>query len=819
METLFKDIKHSLRMFRQSPGFTATAVLALALGIGANTAIFSVVNTVLLKPLPYPQPERIVALMLSSPQGSANVTSIPKFNVWKEQNRVLEDIAAFDAGGPGVNLSGGDRPEQLKAIRVSADYFHLFGAPIAIGRSFSAEEDRPGAGHFAVVSDGLWKRRFGADPKLVGSTIVLGGEPHTVLGIMGPGFDSYPAADLWMPLQANPNSTDQAHYLRAAARLKSGVTLEMARAQMKIAAEQFRRKFPRAMGPNGSFTADRLQDIMLHNVRQSLLVLIAAVGFVLLIACANVASLLLARATGRQREIAIRAAIGAGRGRIVRQLLTESVLLSVTGGLLGLALGSIGVRALLAINPGNIPRIGEAGSAVSLDWRVVAFTMGISILTGILFGLIPALSASKPDLSSSLKESSSRSGSGLRQNKARGLLVIAEMTLALVLLAGAALLIRSFQALRSVNPGFDSHNVLTMEMSLVGGRFNRTEALAQLVRQAVERIEAVPGVVAAATTCSLPLEPSFGLPFTIEGRPLTDGPSHGGADWRTVSPRYFDVFKIPIQHGRVFTDRDDGGAGGVVLINEAMAHQFWPKEDPVGQLLSIGKGMGSVFQEPPRQIIGVVGDVRDNGLNTNPGPIMYIPVAQVKDYITALNNNLQPLSWVIRTKVDPYSLSVAIQNQVLPVNRDLPLAHIRSMQRVVSQSTARSDFNMTLLSVFAASAMLLAAIGIYGLMAYSVQQRTQEIGIRIALGAGPSEMRNMIVFQGMRLALIGVVIGVGAAFGLTRLMSSLLFGVKASDPIIFSAVAILLSAIALLATYIPARRATRIDPLVALRYE
>jgi putative ABC transport system permease protein len=819
METFLKDIKHSLRMFRQSPGFTATAVLALALGIGANTAIFSVVNTVLLKPLPYPEPERIVALMISSPQGNAFVTSIPKFNVWKEQNRVLEDISAFDAGGPGVNLSGGDRPEQIKAIRVSADYFHLFGAPIAIGRTFTSEEDRPGAGHFAVVSDGLWKRRFGADPKLVGSTIILGGEPHTVLGITGPGFVSNPPADLWTPLQADPNSTDQAHYPRAAARLKPGVTLEMARAQMKIAAEQFRRKFPRAMGPNGGFTAERLQDITVRNVRQSLLVLIAAVGFVLLIACANVASLLLARATGRQREIAIRAAIGAGRGRIIRQLLTESVLLSVTGGLLGLALGSVGVRALLAINPGNIPRIGEAGSAVTLDWRVVAFTMAVSILTGILFGLIPALSASKPDLSSSLKESSSRSGTGLRQNKARGLLVITEVALALILLAGAALLIRSFQALRSVNPGFDSHNVLTMEMSLVGGRFNRTEALAQLARQAVERIEALPGVMAAATTCSLPLEPSFGLPFTIEGRPLTDGPAHGGADWRTVSPHYFDVFKIPIQRGRSFTDRDDGGGAGVVLINEAMAHEFWPKENPVGQLLSIGKGMGGAFQEPPRQIIGVVGDVRDDGLNTNPGPIMYIPVAQVKDGITALNNNIAPLTWAIRTKVDPYSLSTAIQNQVLSVNRDLPLAHIRSMERVVSQSTARSDFNMTLLSVFAASAMLLAAIGIYGLMAYSVQQRTQEIGIRIALGAGPSEMRNMIVFQGMRLALSGVVIGVAASFGLTRLMSSLLFGVKASDPLVFATVAVLLSAIALLATYIPARRATRIDPLTALRYE
>lgn len=819
METLIKDLKHSLRMFLQSPGFAITAILALALGIGANTAIFSVVNTVLLKPLPFPEPDRIVALMQTFPQGSAWVLSIPKFNVWKEQTDVFQDVVALDGGGPGINLTSGDQPEQLKAERVSEAYFRLFGVPMALGRTFSAEEDRPAAGRFVVLSDGLWKRRFGGDPKIVGNAIQLGGEPFIVLGVTGPGFQSSPPTDLWIPFQADPNSTDQANYGRAVGRLKTGVTVEMARARMKIAADEFRRKFPRALGPNASFGVERMQDVVVNNVRPALLVLISAVGFVLLIACANVASLLLARATGRQREIAIRAAIGAGRGRIIRQLLTESVLLSVAGGLLGLGIGFVGVRALLAVNPGNIPRIGEAGQGVSLDWRVVAFTLGVSLLTGILFGLIPAMIASRPDLSSSLKESSSRSGTGLRQNKARGLLVITEMALALILLIGAALLIRTFVALRSVNAGFDAHNVLTMDMSMAGGRFDKSAALGQLVRQSVERIEAVPGVLAAATTCSLPLEPSFGLGFTIEGRPLTDGPSHGGADWRTVSPRYFDVFKIPVLRGRSFTNRDESGAPGVVLINDSFARKFWPKEDPVGQLISIGKGMGVMFNEGPRQIVGIVGDVRDDGLNTDPGPIMYVPVAQVKDGVTALNNHLAPLTWAIRTQGDPYALSSAIQSAIQSVNRDLPVAHIRSMDRVVIESTAREDFNMLLLTIFAGSAMLLAAIGIYGLMAYSVEQRTQEIGIRIALGAGPAEMRNMIVIQGMRLALIGVALGVGASFGLTRLMAKLLFGVKASDPLVFVTVAVLLSVVAFLATYIPARRATRIDPLVALRYE
>ncbi|HXI39420.1 MAG TPA: ABC transporter permease, partial [Bryobacteraceae bacterium] len=524
MEAFFNDLKHSLRMFRQSPAFTATAVAALALGIGANTAIFSVINTVLLKPLPYPDSDRIVQLMLSSPQGTGNITSIPKFMVQRDQNRVLQDFAAYDFGGPGINLSGSDRPEQVRGLHVSANYFRLFGASTAIGRTFTPEEDLPRGGRCVVISNGLWKRRYGSDPGLVGKIMLLGGEPYTIIGVLVANFAPDPPADLWLPLQADPNSTDQAHYLRAAARLKPGVTLDMAKAQMKMAADQYRRKFPGTLGTDGSFTAELLQDTIVSNVRPALLILIGAVSFVLLIACANVANLLLARATIRKREIAIRAAIGAGRGRIVRQLLTESALLAVAGGALGLLLGSIGVRALLAVNPGNIPRIGEGGAAVAADWRVLAFTLGVSLATGVLFGLIPALNASRPDLASTLKESTSRSGTSMRQNKARGLLVVTEMALALVLLIGAALLIRTFIALRSVNPGFDAHNVLTMETSLTGSRYETTASADQLTRDAVERIEALPGVVAASLTCSLPLEPSFGLPFTIEGRATTKGP-------------------------------------------------------------------------------------------------------------------------------------------------------------------------------------------------------------------------------------------------------------------------------------------------------
>jgi predicted permease len=816
LEILLQDIRYAGRVLRRSPGFMATAVAALALGIGANTAIFTVVNTVLLQPLAYPEPDRLVQLELSSPQGNGNITSIPKFMTWREQTQVFQDVAAYDLGGPGVNLTGGDRPEQLKGVHVSEEFFRLFGARVVAGRTFSTEEDRPGGAPVAVMTGGLWRRRFGSDPNLVGKSIDLGGEPFTVIGILDQAFKSDPPADIYLALKGDPNSTDQAHYLRAAARLKPGVTLEQAKAAMNLAAEQYKRKFPSAQG---GFTAELLRDTVVGDVRKALLVLLGAVSCVLLIACANVANLLLARATIRRREIAIRSALGAGRARLVRQMLTESVLLSLAGGVIGLVLGYFGVRGLLSINPGNIPRIGEQGSGITLDSRVLMFTLGVSVLTGVLFGLIPAFNASRTDLNATLKESGLRSGSGLRQNKARSILVVTEMALALVLLVGAALLIRTFSVLRSVDPGFDTHNVLTMEMSITGARFNKASGVNQLVREAQRRVESLPGVNAIASTCCLPLEGGFGLPFTIEGRPVTDPSSQPGGSWRTVSPRYFEVFKIPLIHGRVFTDRDDGGAGPVVLINEGLAKQFWPNSDPVGQRITIGKGVGAEFEEPPREIIGIVGDVRDQGLDNKPDPIMYVPVAQVTDGVTALNNGIIPITWAIRTNVEPYSLSKEIQEELRTASGGLPTAHIRSMEQVRGESTSRTDFNMTLLVIFAGLALLLAAIGIYGLMAYSVQQRTQEIGIRMALGASARDVRMMVVKQGMVLALAGVFIGVAAALGLTRLMTSLLYGITPRDPIAMTSVALLLIGVALAATYLPARRASRVDPVVSLRYE
>jgi predicted permease len=819
VNAFLNDLKHSLRVFWQSRGFTAAAVSALALGIGANTAIFSVVNAVLLKPVPFPDPDRIVLFLNTSPQGSGPGASPAKFQHWRQQTGVVQDTAAFRSGV--VNFTGGAFPEQLQSGQVSADFFKLFGAPILRGRTFTPQEDLPHGERVAVLSQGFWTRRFASDPQILGKTISLSGDPYVVIGIISASFDFGelgPPVDVWVPFQLDPNTKDQGHYFRAAARLQPGVTLAQAKARLKLAAEVYRQKYPAAMPPNQGFDVEPVREAVVSNVRSSLLVLVGAVSFVLLIACANVANLLLARAIGRRREIAIRAAIGAGRGRIIRQLLTESVLLSFGGAAVGLVLGVTGIRALLSVNTANLPRVGRDGALVALDWRVLVFTILVALITGLLFGLIPALQASRPDLSATLKESSGRSGTGFRQNKARTLLVVSEVALAVILLVGSALLIRTSLALRAVNPGFDASNVLTMRMSLTGPRFQKSAAIEQMSRDGIERLRALPGVVSAGATCCVPLEGGYGLPFVIMGRPL-EGAFHGGGGWMTISFSYFDVFRIPVLRGRAFTERDDGNGEPVVIISQAMAKKYWPKSDPLSDKLWIGKGvMSELAAERPRQIIGVVGDVRGFGLDQDPVPIMYIPNAQVPDALNALNVRITPLAWIVRTHRDPYALNAAIQEQ-LRQSTGLPVSDVRTMEEVVARSISRQRFNMLLMSVFGGSALLLAAIGIYGLMAYSVQQRTQEIGIRMALGAASADVRNMVVFHGMRLALGGVVTGIAAAFGLSRLIASFLFGVKAWDPTVFTTVPALLTAVALFAVWLPARRATRIDPLDALRYE
>jgi predicted permease len=810
------DLKHALHMFVKNPGFTIAVVAALALGIGADTAIFSVVNTVLLKPLSYPEPDRIVQLLCTGPDGEGACGSATKLHVWQNQTSVFQDVAGYDFGG-GMNLTG-TIPEQVHGVHVTEQYFRVFGAKFILGRPFTPDEDRPHGGNVTVISGGLWKRKFGGDPNIIGKTISLANLPYTVVGVTSPDFDTDPVADLWVPYQFDPNTKDQAHYFVAAGRMRPGITLSKVQAQLRLAAVEFNRKYP-GVNERGGFDAQLLKDSVVSDIRSSLLVLIGAVSFVLLIACANVANLLMVRAAGRSREFAIRSALGAGRARIIRQLLTESVLLALTGGMLGLVLGLTGVRALLAISPGDIPRIGEDGSAVGLDWRVALFTLGISVLTGILFGLVPALGASKPDLSSSMKESSRGSGSSLRHNKMRSLLVVSEVSLALVLLVGASLLIRTFVALREVDPGFNAHNVWTAEMALNGPQFEKTAGVAQVIRAGRERLNAVPGVITAAATNSMPLVGGFGLPFIIVGKPL-NGPQTGGAGWMAVSAGYFDAFKIPLVRGRDFTDNDTAGSQPVAIINEAMAKQFWKNgENPVGQQIIIGKGVGPEFEEPARLIVGIVGDVRDGGLNRNPGSKMVVPLAQMTDGLTELNSKVAPISWVVRTRLDPHQMTATLTEQLRQASGGFPVARVRSMEEVVVRSTARQDFNMLLLSIFGGSALILAAIGIYGLMAYSVQQRTQEIGIRMAMGADRGRITKMVVWQGMRLTIIGVVVGVAAAFWLAKLVASLLYGVKQWDPLVFISVPLVLSGVALFAVWLPALRASKLNPMEALRTE
>jgi putative ABC transport system permease protein len=824
MESLFADLRHAWRVLRKSPAFTAIAVSALALGIGANTAIFSVINQVLLKPPPYPEPDRIMQVVRGFPdyQGRAS-SSIPKFNAWKK-NDVFESMAAYDFTGPGMNIGGSDHPEQVKGIHVSSEYFRVFGVSPVFGRTFTPEEDVPNGPKVAVISYQLFSRRFGGDLRLVGTPIQIAGEPTMLVGVLPATFKPDPPADVFIPLQADPNSSNQGHYLSVAGRLKPGVTLKAARAQMKVVGERFRRANPMWMDKTESVAMVPLQEAQVGDVKQPLMILFGAVGFVLLIACANVANLQLARASTRQREMAIRTAIGANRLRIVRQLLTESVMLALGGAVLGFLIGAVGVRALLAIAPGDLPHISDnlqsSAGVTALDWRVLGFTLAVAFATGILFGLFPAVHISRLDVNSSLKDTSGRAGTGRHQNRARSFLVVSEIALAVILLVGAALMIRTFASLRAVNPGFDPHHVLTLRTSLSGGGYAATAKVDNLIRQMTPRLESLPGVQFAATAIMLPIEGGIDLPFNIAGKPPAKGNTYNGDEqWRSVSAHYFSAFKIPLLRGRVFSEHDSGNSARVVVINEAMAKKYWQKEDPIGQSMTIGKGLGPEFEEPAREVVGIVGNVRENGLKDSDQGVMYVPASQVTDGLTQLANKVLPLSWVVRTTQEPTALSAAIQKEFRSVDGQLPVSKFRSMEQVISESTARQDFNMTLLTIFAATALLLAALGIYGLMSYSVEQRTQEIGIRVALGASGGDMLRMVLRRGLLLAAIGLAVGLAAAFGLTRLLSSLLFGVKASDPLAFGAVVLTLAAVAWVAIYIPARRATRIDPLIALRYE
>lgn len=817
-----QNVRYAIRTLLKNPAFTLIAVIALALGIGANTAIFTVVDRVLLRPLPYEHADRLVDVVRKFRTGTSQSMSIPKFAAIR-QAAFLEDVAVYDFMGPGMNLSGSGAPEQVRGVHVSQEYFRMLGVAPLIGRTFSPEEDRPNGPRVVVLTNGLWKRRFGSDTTIIGRPIRINSEPFTVIGVMRPDFRGEPETDLFLAQQADLNSANQGHFLILGARLKAGVSIAQANAQLKVVTDRFRKLYPGVMSPDESFVAQPMGDLFTSDLRTPLFILLGAVGFVLLIACANVANLLLVRAAGRGKEIAIRLAIGAGRGAIVRQLLTESLILALAGGIAGVLLGAAGLRLLLAIAPAELPRIPESGSLglfTLMDGRILAFAFAASILTGVLFGLAPALQTSHADVNATLREAGSRTTAGSKRQRTRSAFVVAEIALSLILLVGAALMIRTSLALRNVKPGFQTTSVLTMSSSLAGKKYETAGGVERLSNELTRRLESLPGVRSATFALDLPLQMGPDMPFAIAGKPPRDGgPFNGDEFYRPVGRRYFETLAIPLRRGRLFDERDNGAGRWALIINQAMAKKYWPKEDPIGATVTIAKGLAPEMEDRPRTIVGIVGDVHEAGVDQECPPIMYIPIGQEPDGMVALGNRVLPSSWAVRVAGDPAAFSRAVQVEALRVDPDLAFARVISMDRLLAKSVARQSFNMILFGIFGSIAMLLAAIGIYGVMSYTVQQRTNEMGIRIALGAGAGQLLRLVVGHGLVLVAIGVGIGLASSFALTRLMSSLLYGVKATDVGTFAIVAVVLAAVAALACFIPARRATRVDPIIALRYE
>ena len=804
METLIQDLRYGLRMLGKSPGFTSIAVIALALGIASTTAIFSLVDTVLLRPLPYPESNRILNVSLSqrSTGAGGGAVSPADYLDWAAQNHVFSYMAA-SRGWP-VNLSGGDRPERVRGTVTTGDFFSLFETRPLFGRTLTPQDNTPGNDHVVVLGYGLWKRSFGADRSTVGRNIAVNGASYTVVGVMPVNFNPDGYGELWLPSRwgvpvnllrpdQDPRSVRDSHYLDAWARLKPGVTLQQARDEMDAIARQLEKQYPNEDNDTGVSLVS-MQDNLVSDIRPVLIVLLVAVGLVLLIGCANVANLLLARATVRSREVAIRAALGASRQRLIRQLLTESVLLALLGGIAGILLAIWAVPVLLAASPPDIRDF----TAIGVNRDVLAFSVVASLFSGILFGLAPALHASRENLNNALKEGERGSTGG--HARTRSVLVVAEVGLSIVLLVGSGLLIRSFVRLMRVDPGFDSSHLLVFQVGLPPT--SNTSQQDGFYHQVVERLQALPGAQSAGAVSRLPLaggnsDRSFQLPGSDQSYQ---------ADIRISTPGYFQTMGIPLLKGRVFNQQDAQSPALVAVINQTLARTVFPGQDPIGQyILNFGPQMDKI------QIIGVIGDVRHVGLATEPRPEVYLSFGQ---------GHWPSVFMVVRSKTsDPLTLASAAQNAVSSVDRNIPLANLRTMQDVIADSVLRRKFAMLLLSIFAGLAVALAAIGLYGVMSYAVSQRTREIGLRMALGARKVDVLKMVAGQGMLLVVGGIGAGFVASLALTRLMSGLLFGVSAGDPFTFGVVCGLLTAVALAASFVPARRAAKVDPMVALRYE
>ncbi|MGH9852315.1 MAG: ABC transporter permease [Blastocatellia bacterium] len=809
MQTFWQDLRFGARTLLKNPGFTAIAIITLSLGIGANTAIFSVANAALLRPLPYQNPDELVMVWETAPKLGFphNDVAPANFIDWRDQNQVFAHIAAF--GAASLSLTGRGEPERIEGERVSASLFPLLGVAPALGRVFTEQEDHAEAQRVIVLSHGLWQRRFGGDPGIVGQSLTLDNRPYTVVGVM-PAHFRFPGREqeFWTPMAFAPEEAAGRgdHYLSVVARLKPGVSRQQAQAEMEAIAARLQQQYPRTNTDQGVALVP-LREEFAGAIRKPLLILLGVVGFVLLIACANVTNLLLARATSRQKELTIRAALGASRLRLIRQLLTESILLALSGGAVGALLAIWGVDLLETLTPENLAQ----ARGVVVDGRVLAFSAIISLLTGVVFGLAPALQVSRLNLTEALKEGG-RSGVGsVGGSRLRGALVVGEIALSLVLLTGAGLMIKSFYRLTSVDPGFQPDKTLTMRMQLSGEKYGNPVKRRAFYDQMLQQVQSLPGVQQAGVITQLPLTTQgLSFSFSLEGQPPMPSANLPQAAFRVISQDYFRAMGIPLLGGRSFTPQDTADAQAVIVINRTMAERFWSGQEALGKRFKIGS---SDSQNPWMVVVGVVGDVRQSSLDQALKPEMYVSHLQDRRFFAI------PRDLVVRTVSDPLAMAATVRAEIWKLDKDLPLFRVRTMEQILSASVAGQRFNMLLLAVFAALAMLLAAVGIYGLMSYATAQRTREIGVRLALGARASDVLRLVMKQGLILTISGVAVGLAGAFALTRVMTGLLFGVSATDPVTFTLIAALLTLVALVACWIPARRATKVDPMIALRCE
>ena len=815
MTGLIQDLRYALRQLHKSPGFAAVAVVTLALGIGANTAIFSVVNGVLLRPLAFKDPHTLVRVWhVPPPKSFPGMTtfsvSAANYFDWENQNHVFARMAIYSYRG--FALTEGDKPEQVAGCAATSGFFSTLGVQPILGRVFTPEEDQPGHSNVVVLSHRLWQEHFGANPAIVGQNINLDGQSYLVAGVMPATFQFPDFAQMWTPMAwtDKERAVRGEHHSVVIARLRPGVELKQAQAEMNTISSRLEQQYPADDKGWGALVVP-LHDDMVSDVRPALMVLLGAVGFVLLIACVNVANLVLARTFGRQKEIAIRTALGASSARVLRQILTESVLLAVVGGALGLAYAQAAIRLIMAFLADKVPHSVEVG----LDTKVLAFTAGISVATGILAGILPALRLTRGNVNQSLKQGLGRTDADSSGHRTRSLLVVSEVALSLMLLVGAGLLIRSFQKLHGVNPGFDSHSVLTMNAMVSNSKFPHPAEQAAFFEQVLEKVRTLPGVESAGVVDDIPLDNGGShQPVAIEGRPVLPMSEQPEVDVRLTSPGYMSALHIPILRGRDFSEQDIAGRPEVVLISESMARQFWPDEDALGKRLTL-----TFSSDKIREVVGIVGDVKLDGLDqTRPSATLYTPLSQVS--VPSMGGwNSFPMTLVVRSFSSPAGLTSAVSNAVHEVDREMPLRDIFTMDELVRNSLSQQRFDMLLLGAFSGLALLLAAVGIYSVLSYNVKRSVREIGIRLALGAQVGDVLRQVVMEGMKPALLGTALGVAGALALGRQLSSLIFEVKPTDPITFVAVTVLLALIAFLASLIPAYRAARVDPMTALRYE